>query len=486
MKLNDGEKTVLIVDDNETVLLALEFNLQSSGYRVLKASEGKQALQIALSEHPDVIVSDIAMPEMDGIELCRRLRENPEFSEMPFIFLTAHGEPEERVRGLKTGADDYVVKPFDIEELITRIDILYEKVRKRTVSEKLAGMLEEISIPDILQILEQTGKEGIIRVTIGNREGLIRIKQGMVTECRYGDLEGEDAFVEFIRAQRGTFAFQPETVEITDSARPISFMLMEAARLLDEYEAVSSYIPDNDALVSIDTVPETDDPDTERIIRLLDNRALSVDSLYQNAGLSRIRTAIALGSLIRNGVAKTARNGQVSPEKTTVKADERKEGFRVRPFKILFLFCEENSAIETLNQILDTFNEKKLDKIKSGVADFVSAHILGQPVHIFTLLGKQGFEFLYEPLIPSSDAVLYLLTSEVEVKEYRHFRERLETIMRKPCFPITTAVVNLQEEDLYIMNTPDDISSLFLKIFSGIQGGFSSCNKSQLEERNET
>ncbi|RME65548.1 MAG: response regulator, partial [Nitrospirae bacterium] len=397
------EKTVLIVDDNETVLLALEFNLKSAGYRVLKASDGKEALSVALKDHPDIIVSDIAMPEMDGIELCRELRSRDEFAEVPFIFLTAHGEPEERVKGLKSGADDYVIKPFDIEELITRIDILYEKVKKRVVSGDLAGKIDEISIPDILQMLEQTGKEGKVIIKSGGKDGAIFIKQGIVTECVFGALRGEDAFVELMKCNEGTFAFKPQSVPDTETARPVGFLVMESARLLDEFGALSSYIPENSDTLSLVSTPEAESPEMDRILRILEKGSVTTGEAASLSGLSRIRTLVTIGKLNREGALKVVKSVEQT-EKPSEPPVSKTPQLQIKPLKLLFLFCNEKAATESVNSILSAFNQKQIKGIKAGVADFIRAQILDHPVHIFTLQGKRGFEFLYEPLLPTSDA----------------------------------------------------------------------------------
>lgn len=460
------EKSVLIVDDNETVLLALEFNLQRAGYHVYKASDGKEALSIAIKEHPDVVVSDIAMPEMDGIELCRQLRSRAEFTDIPFIFLTAHGEPEERVKGLRTGADDYVIKPFDIEELITRIDILYEKVKKRPSTEKLAGRIEEISIPDILQILEQTGKEGIIRINSGGKEGEIFIRQGLIIDSRYGELKGEDAFVELIQAGEGTFSFQPQEVADTGTGRPVGFMVMESARLTDELNALSSYIPSDSDTLSLVSRPEAESPEMEKILEFLGMESRKVGELPALTGISRVRTLITLGKLNKQGSIKLSKEGE-STEEQVLPATQHGQ-LHIKPLKFLFLFCDEKAATESINSILTAFNEKRIQGIKAGVADFIKAEILDHPVHIFTLQGKRGFEFLYEPLLPTSDAALYLVNCDEDHEEYRYFRERLDSISKTPCFPITAASLKIENEDIWPINNTDQIKELFLTIYSSI------------------
>lgn len=110
--------SVLIVDDEPRLIRFVKANLESVGYRVISAWDGNTAIHLAESEQPDIIILDIVMPDIDGFEVCRRVRE---FSEVPIIMLTAKGEEADKLRGFNSGADDYVTKPFGAEELIARV-----------------------------------------------------------------------------------------------------------------------------------------------------------------------------------------------------------------------------------------------------------------------------------------------------------------------------------------------------------------------------
>jgi two-component system phosphate regulon response regulator PhoB len=113
--------TILIVEDEPPQAEMLSYNLAKEGYSVLMAENGDQAFDLLIDEHPDLIVLDWMLPDISGIEICRRLRARTETKSVPIILLTARGEEEDRVRGIETGADDYVVKPYSPRELIARI-----------------------------------------------------------------------------------------------------------------------------------------------------------------------------------------------------------------------------------------------------------------------------------------------------------------------------------------------------------------------------
>ena len=115
---------ILIVEDEEPLTMLLRYNLEAEGYEVETAARGDEADTRLKESSPDLVVLDWMLPGLSGIELCRRLRARPETRQLPIIMLTARGEESEKVRGLATGADDYIVKPFSVPELLARVRAL--------------------------------------------------------------------------------------------------------------------------------------------------------------------------------------------------------------------------------------------------------------------------------------------------------------------------------------------------------------------------
>ena len=135
--------SVMIVEDEEPLTLLLRYNLEAEGYEVESVARGDDA-EIRLRETtPDLLMLDWMLPGLSGIELCRRLRARAETERMPIIMLTARGDEGERVRGLQTGADDYIVKPFSVPELIARVRSLLRRAKPEFVASRLSmGDLE--------------------------------------------------------------------------------------------------------------------------------------------------------------------------------------------------------------------------------------------------------------------------------------------------------------------------------------------------------
>ncbi len=140
-----ANERILVVDDEEDILELVEYNLVKNGYRVTSVNSGEDALSAARNQPPDVIVLDLMLPGIDGFEVCKILKVDPDLSHVPIIMLTAKGEEADQVTGLELGADDYVTKPFSPRVLTARI-----RTALRRKSQKPDSTEESIHIGDII------------------------------------------------------------------------------------------------------------------------------------------------------------------------------------------------------------------------------------------------------------------------------------------------------------------------------------------------
>lgn len=135
-------KKILVVDDDRILRNVLKHSLEKRGYQVSIVSSGTDALRVFNQDVPDIIVSDVSMPEMDGFEFCRQLRSQPSGKLVPFIFLSAKSELEDKIQGHSIGADDYLTKPFEMKELLAKIEALIE--RSRRVHAEIVHLIEQL------------------------------------------------------------------------------------------------------------------------------------------------------------------------------------------------------------------------------------------------------------------------------------------------------------------------------------------------------
>lgn len=187
---------VLIVDDEPDILELLNFNLSKEGYDVIEASNGQDAIALAEKEIPDIIILDIMMPIMDGIETCRKMREIPSLKNKIIVFLTARGEEYSEIAGFDAGADDYITKPIKLRVLVARI---------KALSNRLASVVsieDEITIGDFKisnsermvyykgEPIELPKKEFEILNLLSSKEGKIFSREQI-----YNNIWGTNSFV---------------------------------------------------------------------------------------------------------------------------------------------------------------------------------------------------------------------------------------------------------------------------------------------------
>jgi two-component system phosphate regulon response regulator PhoB len=149
--------TVLVAEDESALVTLLRYNLEREGYRVVEAADGEEALLLAAEEKPDLVLLDWMLPQLSGIEVCRRLRAKPETRNVPILMLTARGEEADRVRGLNTGADDYITKPFSMTELLARLRAVMRRIRPSLAEDTIR--VGDIEMDRVAHRVRRSGRE---------------------------------------------------------------------------------------------------------------------------------------------------------------------------------------------------------------------------------------------------------------------------------------------------------------------------------------
>jgi two-component system phosphate regulon response regulator PhoB len=213
---------ILVVDDEPDVQELVAFNLKSSGYDVLVASDGNEALKKAQEQLPHLIVLDIMLPEIDGTEVCKLLRRNPETSTVPIIMLTAKAAEIDRIIGLEIGADDYMTKPFSPRELVLRIKKLLQRTQAPEPDKDLLkiGCLE-IDIPRHVVTVENqpvdlTATEFNLLSVLMHRKGRVQTRDRLLQDVwgyeRSVDTRTVDTHMRRLREKLGAASVYLETV----------------------------------------------------------------------------------------------------------------------------------------------------------------------------------------------------------------------------------------------------------------------------------
>jgi CheY-like chemotaxis protein len=251
---------ILIVDDDPWILRMVSTLLEKRGYAIFTAQDGEEALGRAEEVRPDLVVTDVMMPKMDGWELVRELRARPHLALVPVLFLTALNGEEDRLRGFRLGADDFLPKPFRFEELDLRVQ---SALKKRAATQQKAaevaqastapagapahskgitGVLEQLGLSSLLVMVEMERKSGILRLERQGVTGRIFVREGRVIAARLdGDRapekarKGAECVYHLLTWVDGRFDFAAVEVEMEDEVQSsTTHLLMEGARLIDE------------------------------------------------------------------------------------------------------------------------------------------------------------------------------------------------------------------------------------------------------------
>jgi two-component system phosphate regulon response regulator PhoB len=215
--------TILIVEDEEDILELVRFNLAREGFRTLTATDGRKALSTAQAKSPDLILLDLMLPEMDGLEVCRALKKDPRHAAIPIVMLTAKGEESDIVLGLELGAADYIAKPFSMKVLIARIRAVLRRHREPPVDQQTVLHIHDLVInPGRHEVLikgkpvELTFSEFRILHVLASRPGWVMTREQIVDAVRGADYAVTDRAVDVqivgLRKKLGQRADYIETV----------------------------------------------------------------------------------------------------------------------------------------------------------------------------------------------------------------------------------------------------------------------------------
>ncbi len=217
-----GKDTILVIDDEQDIQELLNFNLLREGYSVLCASTGEKALEIINSQMPSLIILDLMLPGMDGLEVCKILKGNPKTEQIPVIMLSAKGEEADIVTGLELGAEDYVTKPFSPKILVSRVRRILRKKVEHDLDITSINVHELSIYPARCEVtingkpLKLTLTEFNILYQLAKRPGVVFTRYQIVDAVHGGDYIVSDRAVDvqiaYLRKKMGTYKRYIETV----------------------------------------------------------------------------------------------------------------------------------------------------------------------------------------------------------------------------------------------------------------------------------
>lgn len=254
---------ILIADDDFPVLTLVEHAFVEAGHQVLITTHPREVTELLAKNPIDAVILDVVMPDLTGWDLLGEIRARPRWRSLPVLLLSGLADTEDRVRGLKAGADDYVSKPFDPVELVARVERLIDR---RTGGVGLEGNLEDFAPGDVTQNLTQGTKTGCLRITGNSRLVEVHFLRGRIIRAVAGGLRGIDAILALLGMSSGHFVFEttPEMAlesHDTDSDLQVNSIFLQAAWLEDELLRRQAMVPALDQCLvvqkaSLGEVPE--------------------------------------------------------------------------------------------------------------------------------------------------------------------------------------------------------------------------------------
>lgn len=232
---------VVVVDDDERFRELAAQPFRHRGDAVRTYSDGLEALSQCLQQPPDVILSDVTMPRMDGWQLLRLVRARPQLSKVPFVFLTALGGESERLLGYQLGVDAYIPKPYDPQQMLVRVHRIVQRAKSSpgaaSMGKLVRGELEHVALSSLLSFFEVEKKTGVVLV-IGPNVGRIVVAHGRPLKA---EIEGaavpssKFALDQMLDWTEGQFEFTPQEVDVQDEIRSsVTQILLDHARRADE------------------------------------------------------------------------------------------------------------------------------------------------------------------------------------------------------------------------------------------------------------
>jgi two-component system phosphate regulon response regulator PhoB len=212
---------ILIVEDDPDIRELLRFNLEKAGYTIFLAEDGEKAFTLARKHVPDIILLDLMLPGVDGLEVCRTLKKDPELQRIPIIMVTAKGEEMDRVVGLELGADDYVVKPFSLREVVLRIRKILDRGEKQAAPSilKAASLVLDLDAHTARlgdQLLELTATEFRLLAYLLRHRGRVQTREMLLDRVWGYSFEGYartiDTHIRRLRKKLGEHQDLIETV----------------------------------------------------------------------------------------------------------------------------------------------------------------------------------------------------------------------------------------------------------------------------------
>jgi CheY-like chemotaxis protein len=301
------DSKILIADPDQVSVVLLKDALRANGYTVMSALDGGRALEKAISEHPDLILADIALPIIATRKLTQILRANPHTEDIPMVFMSSQSM---KTKDLRSYRDRFLLKPLDLEKAVSLVDSHFRKLERvqevTRVDKEIEGDLSQIPLVDFLQILSMNKKDGTITISRDRQKGFIYLQDGRIINAIIDKIEGIKALFRLFFWGEGKLEFVPQRAASPVKIQsPTDNLLMEGMRQLDEWQRLKEGFPDADSQlklkVDISQLPKGLRPITQEVFLLLEFYT-RVEDIVDNCSFPDYEIYQTLQNLLNNGI----------------------------------------------------------------------------------------------------------------------------------------------------------------------------------------
>ncbi|MBI3753909.1 MAG: DUF4388 domain-containing protein [Deltaproteobacteria bacterium] len=312
-----NNKKILIAFGDKEDLASIGEYLKDRGFEILTAMDGAAALETALNERPSAVVSELALPVIDGERVFQILRNNPHTAEIPFVFLASEAR---EIKGFRRDVDALLLQPAKNEEVFRRVTGALaagkEEIQAAIGDKEIEGRLSHISLGDLLQILHLNRKEGVLKVSYEEKKGFIYIKEGVIYNAVIDSMDKEKALFRLLTWHDGKFEFSPKPIDTPQKIhRTAGNLLMEGMRQYDEWNKAKEQLPKPDSRVKlkvdISSLPKGLKPIIYEVLFLVEYYPV-IGELVDRCTFPDYEVYQTLAGLIRKGVLEEVKGERIA------------------------------------------------------------------------------------------------------------------------------------------------------------------------------
>jgi CheY-like chemotaxis protein len=301
-------KKILVVDSDTSYTIALRNALSKAGYEVTCWDDSQKVLESLKNLSADMIISEVELPEISGLTLFKEIRSIPAYQTIPFIFLSSQKRVDDRIKSMELGVDDYITKPFYVEEIVARVDALFAEIsqlsEQQSQSEKgFSGSLTEMNLVDLIQTLELGKKSAILKLKHNSSIGFVYVANGEVIDALLDELSPDQSLMRMFTWNIGNFFVEMTTFNRERTIQlPNKELVTTAMRRMNHWQQLQQGLPPLNTVVAkteLNTYQDLSDEEKELISGVTGKNR--IDEIIEKSSFDDLKALTIVTKLYHNG-----------------------------------------------------------------------------------------------------------------------------------------------------------------------------------------